>query len=122
MNRYCIKIQYFINEQKELKPTINKHIVNVCEMAACIFVVKSLTNPKDIDEFTGLMKNWSYMISLLMKSTLKPDMNDVHVKDMIRNFIGVAPTSGHIFTMCDIIYHDVSTNQYFIKILFYFET
>lgn len=109
MQRYCNKIQGFSNIPKESRPRICKDMVEVCEMAACILVSTSLKKPRYFQQFSILVKKWSFLMKTLMESDLKSDMYS-RIKNMIRKFIEMAPTSDHLYLLIDTFSNEVSKN------------
>lgn len=106
MENYCKKIQSLKNLQKEIRPRICKHIVFVCEMAACIMVMNSLKNSNVFDNIADLLKKWSLIVITMMETDLRPDMNYSIIKEKIRTFIDVAPSASHLYLICDVLYSE----------------
>lgn len=85
-------------------------MVLVCEMAACIMVVKSLNHSNIFENIADFIKKWSIIIITLMDTDLKPDITYSYIKDMIRSFVDMSPTACHLYLLCDVLYSQVSKN------------
>lgn len=108
LDKYCDKIESLLSIKKERRPRIFKSIVAVIEMAAYIMVVSSFENPCIEMESFEIMSKWSNLMLLLMESGLESNMKSFRLKDMIKNFMDMAPTAKHIYVLCDILHDEVS--------------
>lgn len=110
MRRYSSKIQALSKLPKKERPRICKNVVLVCEMAASVIVVHSLIDPGLYHEFSNLIVLWSNIMLKLTDSDLKLDVNYKCLKEMIRNFIELAPTASHLYSFYEIMNDKVSEN------------
>lgn len=107
MERYCTKIQFFSKLPKESLPRICKSMIDVCEMAACILVSTALKKCRYFEQFSVLVKKWSFLMKTLMESNLKSDMYS-RIKNMVRKYFEIAPSSNYLYLFIDIFSKEVS--------------
>lgn len=84
-------------------------------MTACIMIANSLKNSECINDFIDLMNKWCFMMTNLVKSGLKSDVNNIWLKAMIRKFIYMAPAAQYLYHMYDILFNEVSKYFKIIK-------